>query len=287
MLGAVRVDDQAQFHPPKYVYGLARKVDADGSHVFERTRALAVSDGEVKTDRGTVHARHVIIATQLPFLDRGLFFAKAHPQKSYAVAGRVEAARAPSGMNISAEEPTRSIRSAPDAEGSRYLVVGGEGHRPGDDPNTEHRYTALEDFFRERFADAPIDFRWSTHDYVPVDRLPYIGRLTRRDDRVLVATGSQVALHFVGDRLRAQGDRGAPPTGSGHGHADRQRHYALYRDDCGELHALSATCTHLGCLVGWSSADRTWECPCHGSRFTAEGALLQGPATRDLPREDL
>jgi Rieske Fe-S protein len=174
---------------------------------------------------------------------------------------------------------------------------------------------------------------------MPVDGLPYVGRLRRRDDRVFVATGfakwgltngtaaaalltdtilgrpnrwaalydakrvepgasakklvtgnGQVALHFLGDRLRPRPrkdelERLAP----GEGAIARigGRHYAVYRDDPGELQALSARCNHLGCLVAWSCADHAWECPCHGSRFAADGTLVQGPATRDLERRQL
>jgi glycine/D-amino acid oxidase-like deaminating enzyme/nitrite reductase/ring-hydroxylating ferredoxin subunit len=189
---AIRVDGQAQFHPWKYVAALASRVHGDGSHVFERTRATHVRSGDpcvVETPRGVLRARHVIVATQLPFLDRGLFFAKAHPAKSYVVAAHIDDGGAPRGMYISVDQPTRSVRSTPAADGGRVLIVGGEGHKPGDDPDTEARYERLESFMRERFGPDRATYRWSTHDYAPVDGLPYIGRLRRGDDRILTATG--------------------------------------------------------------------------------------------------
>lgn len=57
---------------------------------------------------------------------------------------------------------------------------------------------------------------------------------------------------------------------------------AVYKNEKGEVTKLSPVCTHLGCIVGWNNADKTWDCPCHGSRFEANGALKQGPAKRDL-----
>ena len=286
-----------------------------------------------------MHARHVVIATHMPVLDRGLFFAKAHPQKSYAVAAPIEPSRAPFGMYISAEEPTRSVRSTPAAGGGRYLIIGGEGHKPGRDDDTRRRYDALEGFLRDRFDAGEVNHRWSTHDYLPIDRLPYIGRLRRNDPRILVATGfakwgltkgvvaaailsdailgrenkwaaafdakrlrpkaaarrfvtenGRVAGWFFGDRLRPRAGRGETDRlAPGDGAVARigGRHVAVYREDDGRLQAVSARCTHLGCLVGWNRADRTWECPCHGSRFAKDGTLLQGPATKPLPKRTL
>jgi glycine/D-amino acid oxidase-like deaminating enzyme/nitrite reductase/ring-hydroxylating ferredoxin subunit len=337
---AVRVDGQAQFHPWKYVAALARLVDGDGSSVFELTRATAVSSGDpcvVRASGGEVRARHVVVATQLPFLDRGLYFAKAHPTTSYAIAAPVE--EAPRGMYISADEPTRSIRSTPDESGGRVLIVGGEGHRPGEEPDTQARYERLERFLADRFGVAAAEYRWSTHDYTPLDKLPYIGRLRRGDGSVLVATGfakwgmtkgtlaasiltdtilgrrhedaslydatrldpgrsalpfakenGRVGLAFFRDRVRPRpGSSEADALAPGEGTIVRAgaKHYAVHRDDAGRLHVLSARCTHLGCIVGWNGADRAWECPCHGSRFAADGTLVQGPATADLPREEL
>ena len=339
---AIRLDEQAQLHPWKYLSALARLVDGDGSHVFELTRATSVRRGAeclVETPAGRVRAGHVVVATQLPFLNRGLFFAKAHPQKSYVIAAATEATRAAEGMYISVDQPSRSVRSTPGEEGRRLLLVGGEGHKPGDDPETGERYERLERFLAERFGIAEAEYRWSTHDFVPVDKLPYIGELQRGEERVLVATGyakwgmtkgtlaasiladsilgreneyarlydasrldarrsgltfakenAKVAGFFFRDRVRRRDGRGeierlAPGQGTIARIGGRQ--YAVSRDAAGELHALSARCTHLGCIVGWNGADRAWECPCHGSRFAADGTLVQGPATADLRRERL
>lgn len=329
VLAAVRVDDQAQFHPWKFIAALALLVEGDGSHVFEGTRATGVESGDpcvVETSGGAVRARHVVVATQLPFLDRGLFFSKAHPLQSHAVAAEV--GEAPRGMYISVEEPTRSVRSAPGRDGGRVLIVGGAS-----------AYDELESFMGERFDGAQATYRWSTHDYVPADKLPYIGRLRRGDERILTATGyakwgmtkgvlaaeiltdailgrpnewadlydakridlrrsakrlakenGAVGLRFFADRVksrdgRAEIERLAPGEGTVARVGAKQ--VAAYRDDDGTLHTLSARCTHLGCIVGWSPADRAWECPCHGSRFAADGTVVQGPALVDLPQQPL
>lgn len=336
--GAIRLDDQAQFHPLKYLAGLVARIPGDGSHVFEQTRATAVKTGEtptVETSSGRVVAKHVVIATQLPFLDRGLFFAKAHPQKSFVISAEMEEARTPRGMYISIDEPTRSIRSTPAGDGRRHLIVGGESQRPGDERSDKDAYRTLDEFMRAEF-DVASERHWSALDYLPADGLPYIGRLRPGDERLHVATGfakwgltkgtiaariisdaivgrpnpwaalydtrrwtprssakslvtenGRVARRFVADRIRTRsaGEQLAP----GEGAVVRigLRHQAIYRDESGNKHVLSARCPHLGCLVAWSDADKTWECPCHGSRFSAEGGLLQGPATAGLARQEL
>jgi nitrite reductase/ring-hydroxylating ferredoxin subunit len=250
----------------------------------------------------------------------------------------VDEAAAPRGLYLSVDEPTRSLRSAPGSEGARHLVVGGESGRPGGEEDTEVRFLGLEAFAREHFG-AEAELRWSAHDYVPVDGLPYIGPIRYGEERVHVATGfakwgltkgmiaarlvadaiagrpsrgaslydarrlsprasaaglatenARVARRFVGDRLRRRPeleevDAIAPGQGALVRAGGRQ--LAVYRDEEGVEHVLSARCPHLGCIVGWSEADRGWACPCHGSRFTGEGELLQGPATEGLSREPL
>jgi glycine/D-amino acid oxidase-like deaminating enzyme/nitrite reductase/ring-hydroxylating ferredoxin subunit len=339
--GAVRLENQAQFHPRKYLLALAETIPGDGSHVFEQTTALDVDHGEpctVETDRGRLRARDVIVATQLPFLDSGLFFAKAHPHRSYAVAAPIDAADAPDGMFINAGTPTRSMRTLRD--GDRTLIqVGGQGHKPGDETDTPGCYRALEEFLREHWPQAgQPEHRWSTQDYMSVDRVPYVGRLRRTTQHVLVATGyskwgmtggtlaamlltdrilgranpwaslydakriaprpsfkrfvtgnAAAGFHLIVDRLRPAGDRDVEELGPGEGAIVRVgvRKRAVYRDETGSLHVLSPVCPHLYCHVAWNEAERSWDCPCHGSRYTGEGLVIQGPSVKNLERKEL
>ena len=332
--GAVRFESQAQFHPRGFLLPLAERVTGSGSYVFENTAAVGLDEDErcvVKTEHGGIECEAVVVATHLPVFDRGLFFAKAHPYISYAVAGRVDASRAPSGMYISHGGSTKSIRSIP-TENGRLLLVGGNGHHVGTESKTENNYSDLEEM-GQRFWDVDdFPYRWSTHDYVSVDKVPFIGRFTRASDRVQVATGfgkwglaagvaaamiisdrilgrenswssffdakrvhlaqarsglvenAKVGLHFFGDRL-PRGDSLedlGPNEGTVAGSGIHK--IAAYRDETGELHKMSAVCTHLGCIVRWNSADKTFDCPCHGSRFDARGRVLDGPAIHDLKR---
>ena len=333
---AVRFDDQALFHPRKYCLALARSIPCEGSHLFEMTRATDVEEGSpcvVTTEHGTVTAQHVVLATQIPFLDRGGFFAKTYPSRSYALGVRIDG-HVPEGMYLCAEEPTRSVRPHPVGD-EPLLILGGEGHKVGQDPDTRRRYEALETWSRERFPIRSIDYRWSAQDYMPADNVPYIGRLMAGSDQIHVATGFKkwgmttgtlagilitdailgrdnpwsalfdatrldlthsaqtlitenldVAKRFVGDRLTTLG---APPLeelASGAGKivvVDGER-VAAYRDETGTVHAVSPICGHLGCMVTWNSAETTWDCPCHGSRYDYEGRAIQGPTVRDLEK---
>ena len=188
--GAVRLDDQAEFHPRKYLLALADLVDGGGSYVFENTRALGVKPGEVnevQTDAGTVRARDVIVATHFPFLDRGLFFARVSPERSYALGVRVRGA-IPFGMFRSTESPSHSVRAHPMPDGGELLVVGGESHKTGQEDPVEC-YEKLEAYARERFDVESVDYRWSAQDCMPADSLPYVGRVQPGSTRVWTATG--------------------------------------------------------------------------------------------------
>jgi glycine/D-amino acid oxidase-like deaminating enzyme/nitrite reductase/ring-hydroxylating ferredoxin subunit len=332
--GAVRLEDQAQFHPRNYCLGLLRGILAEGGAVFEKTRATDIdaTAGEVTTDRGTVSAEVIVVASHIPFVDTGAYFARMTASRSYAVAFRSQD-EPPSGMYISVDLPIRSIRST----GDGYTIVGGEAHPSGTDVDTEGRYGALASWSQDRFGATDIDYRWSAQDYRSVDGLPYVGPLGS-SGRVFMATGfakwgmanGTIAaaimvdlamgrdnpLASVFDSKRAALKQAAPgllKAGAGFAKSlltDRVlpsdlpgldqllpgsaqvvsidgHKAAAFRDEDGSVHAVSAICTHRGCQVAFNSAERTWDCPCHGSRFDVEGKVIHGPAVRDLdPIED-
>lgn len=333
---AVMFHGQASFHPRKYCLALAEAIRNQGGHIFEMTRALDVrASGDVvlRTDRGEVGCSHLVIATQIPFFDRGLFFSRTYPQRSYALAVTVKD-QPPNGMYISAEEPTRSVRPLPGLD-RPALVIGGEEHRTGEEPDTERRYETLVDWARAQFDVVDVVNRWSAQDYMSTDGLPFVGPVGPGYSNVLTATGFQkwgltngtaaaivmsdnilgkaneysqlynslrvaptqsvkeyllanagTAKHYAVDHLKRvtapSSDTLAP--GEGGLATDEGRKVAAYRDEEGDLTKVSAVCTHLGCVVSFNTAEKTWDCPCHGSRFDLEGRVISGPAKKDLKR---
>jgi nitrite reductase/ring-hydroxylating ferredoxin subunit len=111
---------------------------------------------------------------------------------------------------------------------------------------------------------------------------------TRRAPRAsitqLVRDNLDVGKRLIGDRLGSLRARPATELSPGHGEvADIEgAKVAAFRDDDGTLHTISARCTHLGCYITFNDAERTWDCPCHGSRFDVQGRVLEGPAVEDL-----
>ncbi len=191
VLAAVRFDDQLHFDAAHYCQALAAAIVAGGGAVHERTRAEAVKEQDdgvvVRTPRGQVRAGHAVVATLLPFVDTGGFFAKARASRAYGLAATV-ADPERVGMFISAEQPTRSTRPWLRGDGQTGLIVVGEEHPTGGETETEQHYQALEDWARATFAVESIEYSWSAHDYTTVDHIPYVGRSPRRQ-RTWVATG--------------------------------------------------------------------------------------------------
>jgi glycine/D-amino acid oxidase-like deaminating enzyme/nitrite reductase/ring-hydroxylating ferredoxin subunit len=337
--GAVRVDEQLMFHPRKYLLGLANDLTAKTGRIFELTRVQDLDEGDPCTlttsDGHRITASHVVVTTHYPIFDRALLFARLVPHREFAVAGVVAEDNDPPGMYISLAEDTRSIRSAPYADG-RLLIATGAPFTPGDSSAPE-QLDKLTGWLRDRFGVTEIVQGWAAQDNHSTDRVPFIGRLHPLAKRVWVATGfggwgmtngvlsgillaeliddrkpawseiydprrfhptveakpmlkaqATVASNWAGPRLRSK-TRSLEEIPPGHAGvvADDDGKWATYVDEDGLVHQVSATCTHLGCIVSFNDVEREWECPCHGSRFAIDGRLLQGPATTHLqPRTD-
>jgi glycine/D-amino acid oxidase-like deaminating enzyme/nitrite reductase/ring-hydroxylating ferredoxin subunit len=188
---AVRVDGQAQFDPIIHLDRLAQEVVAAGGAIYGRTAAVSVSSGSPcrvdSTSGRTLRSDHVVLATGIPFADRGLFFARLEPMRSYGIALPLEGS-APDGMYLSADRDTRSVRTAV-GPGGRHLVVGGEGHKVGQGSPTLPREERLAEWAMEHFPVRQVTHRWSAQDYRSADLLPYIGPAWPGTERVLTATG--------------------------------------------------------------------------------------------------
>ncbi|MFC4439594.1 MULTISPECIES: FAD-dependent oxidoreductase [Natrialbaceae] len=333
---AVRFDDQAWFHPRKYLLAIADELRADdGANLYEETRVTDLESGtpcRVRTETATVTARQVVLATGFPILDRAGYFARMHPKRSYVLGIRLDGAP-PEGMYYRTGDNYRSVRTYRDDD-EELLLVGGENHKTGQGGSTADRYRRLERWARERFPVDEIAYRWSTQDYKPVDKVPFIGRAGAGTENVSVATGfrgwgmtngtaagrllaaaidgdrpaeldlfdplrltpkasfgktvtenADAASEFTTDWVRAllTPDRSSLEPGEGKIVREGGKPIACARDEDGDVHAVSAVCTHMYCLVEWNDAEESWDCPCHGSRFDPDGEVLEGPANEGLP----
>lgn len=331
VLAAMRWDDQAQFHPVRYVKGLAETIPGEGCHVFEGSRVVDWDPQRIATDMGSVRAKHVVMATHLPLGQIGLFYTENYPHMHPVIVGRAEAGRVPDGMYISVETPRHSTRGHRDVEGRDWMIFTGPSFTHGDVAKERESFADLEKFARDHFG-VSADYRWTNEDYRSMDHVPYVGWSSSLRDSYLVATGfnawgitnGTAAAMLIADLVqdldnpwlklfnaaRIKPVAGAREFVAGNaatashlvgGYLTRKPHsfddlapgeaailkidghnVAGYRDEDGALHAVSAVCTHMGCILGWNETDRSWDCPCHGSRFALDGGVIHGPAVKPL-----
>ena len=340
---AIMMPKQAQFHPLKYLQQLVRYIIDKGGIILEHTTAIDLDDSEEKrkkiiTSNGHhVFAEKLVITSHFPFYDlKGYFFARLSPDRAYVVAAESREPY-PGGMYICAEQPKRSIRSTPLADGKHLLLISGGSHKTGHIADTEHFYRELADYATSHFQVDRIAYRWSAQDLYTLDKVPYIGRMERGDDHTFVATGygkwgmtngtagalllkdlvlgndnqfeqlyapsrihgdtafknfivqnADVAKELIKGKLQRP-DKSVDDVKAGDGAVVtvNGRRAGCYKEEDGTVHVVDTTCTHLGCEVSWNNGDRTWDCPCHGSRFSYDGEVIEGPAETPLKKIDL
>jgi glycine/D-amino acid oxidase-like deaminating enzyme/nitrite reductase/ring-hydroxylating ferredoxin subunit len=327
---------QGQFHPMKYLNGLAAAIQRLGGRIHVHSPVEQIEGGGhafVRTrNRHTVHAQAIVVATNTPVNDMFAMHTKQYPYRTYAVAFPIRRGSVTAALYWDTEDPYHYIRTQPYTKTEDYLIVGGEDHKTGQERDPEECFQRLTNWTRRRFPQAKeVMVSWSGQVQEPMDYLAYIGRNPGDETNVYIVTGNSghgmthgtIAGMLLTDLIMGRENPWeklydpARKTLSSAGtflseNANVARQYldwilpasfksvddikpdqgvvvqrglskmAVYRDDAGQLHELSASCPHLGCMVHWNSAEKTWDCPCHGSRFSCVGKVINGPALTDL-----
>ncbi len=282
---AVRFENQAQFNPLKFL----KAISADLT-IYEHTMVREIRDDVVITDHGRVTADHIVVATHFPIVNvPGWYFARMHQERSYVIA--LKNAAQMNGMYIDESPDGYSFRNYGD-----YLLFGGAGHRTGRHPH-KSSYETLRQAAKRIFPQSEEAYHWSAQDCMTWDRVPYIGRYSASGRDVYVATGFQkwgmtssmaaaqiltdticgrkndCAEIFSPQRFNASASIQNLLTDAGH---------SVVGLAAGAVSGPKRKCTHLGCRLQWNPDEETWDCPCHGSRFTKDGKLIDNPALRGL-----
>lgn len=295
--GVTRFDDQARFHPLKFLARMAEEVE-----VYEQTKVLKVQDGMVETDRGSVRAENIVFAAHYPFINApGYYFARMYQERSYVVA--LEGTGQPESVYLGIDKGGLSFRTC-----GNLLLLGGGSHRTGvhkgDGKGRGCRYEMLRRKAREMYPGCREVLRWSAQDCMTLDGLPYIGRFSGRKSGWYVATGfgkwgmttSMVSARILTALISGQNCPEADIFSPGRKFTARAAKelavHGAHTVSGLAKHLLPAgnerivpNCPHMGCRLEWNPEEETYDCPCHGSRFDAEGHLIDGPAQIDLRRK--
>lgn len=274
--GALLFPDQAQFHPLKLAAYIAKDL-----RIYEQTTALAFIGNRVQTHRGNVTAKKIITATHFPLLNKhGAYFLKMYQQRSYVIA--LENAPSVDGMYLDCADNGLSIRNA-----GQYLLLGGGGHRTGKQGlNWKLPETAARNFYPQ----AKITERWAAQDCMTLDGIPYIGRYSRATPDLYVATGfgkwgmssAMVAATILTDLMQGKENPYASLFSPQRSMLHKQLLCNGLEATYNLLRPTRPRCPHLGCALHWNKEEKSWDCPCHGSRFDKDGKLLNNPATDDM-----
>ena len=332
----IRFENQARFHPRKYLAGLARAITDKGGRIFEHTDAGEFSDNprHVKANGASVTFDRVVLATHNPLVGRAnvssaaLLQTKLALYTSYAITARVPKDIVADALWWDTADPYNYLRVEPHRDDD-LVIFGGEDHKTGQAENTNACFGRLERSLLQVIPVAKVTHRWSGQVIETSDGLPYIGETA---DRQFAATGFSgngmtfgtlagiMATDYVLGRKNPWTDLFNPhrktlraawnylvenkdypyymfrgrfagaaeqqlrsiPRGRGKVIEYKGQQVAAYRDESGTVVLRSAICTHMGCLVDWNDAERTWDCPCHGSRFEPDGSVIAGPGEQPL-----
>ena len=276
--GAIRFPRQAQFHPLRFAAALA-----PGLRILEHTTARAFEGNTVLTGHGTIRAEKIVVATHFPILNKhGAYFLKLYQHRSYILA--LEHATHLAGMYVDEAEAGLSFRTYGD-----LLLLGGGDHRTGKEGGN---WAALEAFAKKHYPGAAIQYRWATQDCMSLDGVPYIGRYSPSTPYLYVATGfnkwgmtgSMVSAMLLSDLVQGKENPYAAVFDPSRSMLRPQLARNALEASANLLRPTVPRCPHMGCALRWNRQERSWDCPCHGSRFTGDGALLDGPATGSLPK---
>ncbi|NCB51866.1 MAG: FAD-dependent oxidoreductase [Clostridia bacterium] len=277
--GAVKYPGMAQFHPLKFIAGAT-----NGLKIYENTFVHRVKDCTAYIDGGKITAKSIIIATHYPFINKhGLYFMKLYQMRSFVAALE-------NGPDLAGTYETTAERGAYFRNYKNYLLVGGGDHRTG---ARDGGFSAVEEYVKSNFTGLEVKYAWATQDCMSLDGIPYIGKYSPSTPNIYVATGfnewgmtsSMAAADILADMITGANNDYAPVFSPDRSIVRKQLFKNLGQTFADFILPLPKRCPHLGCALRWNPEERTWDCPCHGSRFDEHGGLIDNPAMRDASVE--
>lgn len=274
--GAVRFSNQAQFNPLKFISAISK-----GLNVYENTFVREMIGNTAVTNLGKITADRVIAATHFPFINKhGSYFLKLYQHRSYVIA--LENAQDVDGMYVDENKTGLSFRNY-----NNLLLLGGGGHRTGQKGGN---WNELREFADRVYPESSEKYFWAAQDCMSLDDIPYIGQYSKSTQNFYVAsgfnkwgmTGAMTAAMILSDMILGNQNDFADVFNPSRSILKPQLLVNGFEATKNLLTFSKKRCPHLGCALKWNSAERSWDCPCHGSRFAENGKVLNNPANGNL-----
>lgn len=314
---ALEFKNQGMFNPIKFLMPLADKMN-----IYENTKVTQIIDNKVVTEKGSVTAKYIIIASHFPFVNfPKMYFMRMHQERSYVLA-------------IKTDKKIENMYYGIDADGLTFrgykdmILLGGYSHRTGE--CIDDKYQLLKNNAKIYYPEYTEVAKWSAQDCMTLDSIPYIGRFTKNSKNYFLATGfnkwgmtgSMVSSMIISDLITGRknnfistfsserkvtsiamknlmkemgqsvksltAQKFVPtennlndiPLGTGKIVEYKGKKAGVYKRNDGKIFAVSSKCPHLGCQLEWNNTEKSWDCPCHGSRFDYRGNLIDNPAQK-------
>lgn len=304
--GAIKFKNQAKFNPIKYINGLCDCIIKNSGKIYENSKVIDYKKDSdifkvlIESSEGeyVVKCKNLVVATRYPIFNvPGYHFIKMYQEISYAVASKMTDNIEIKDVYICKERPAISIRTA-QYNGEKYLLVIGNNHKTGEDTETKDRYKILEDI-AEKISGNKVEYKWNTEDCISLDKIAYIGKYSNLIDNMYVATGfnkwgmttSNIAANIITDLILGKENKYLEIYNSTRlepiknkeevGNMLKEIGKSIVEPRL-DITRKKKYCTHLGCELTWNELTKTWDCPCHGSRFEENGESVEAPSIKDM-----
>ncbi|MDE5946211.1 MAG: FAD-dependent oxidoreductase [Oscillospiraceae bacterium] len=275
-VGAVKFPEQAQFNPLKFISAISK-----GLNIYENTFVHEMKEMTAITDKCKINAGKIIVTTHFPFINKhGSYFLKLYQHRSYVIA--LENAQNVNGMYVNENHKGMSFRNY-----GNLLFVGGAGHRTGEKGGN---WNELRNFVETYYPSSKEKYHWSAQDCMSLDGIPYIGQYSFNTPDLYVAggfnkwgmTSAMVSAMILRDMIMGRQNEYADIFSPSRNIIKPQLFVNGFKAVKNLLIPTCKRCPHMGCALKWNSAEHSWDCACHGSRFSENGRLLDNPANGNL-----
>ncbi len=265
----------AQFHPLKFIAGIAKPLN-----IYENTKIDKVDGTTAFSGDAKIFAKRIVVCTHFPIINtHGLYFTKLYQKRSYVIA--LENAGKYHGTFVDKDNGFyfRNYKN--------LLLIGGGDHRTG---HIKDGFKTVRDFAKEHFPKAKEKYAWATQDCISLDNIPYIGKYSKNTPDIYVATGfnewgmtsSMVSAKILCDMICGKSNKFESVFSPSRNMIKPQLFANLGETVINFANPYPKRCTHLGCALKWNKYEHTWDCSCHGSRFSEKGEIINNPSTKQL-----